>query len=252
MHARVSAVAIVGLMALGLTACAAPDDENRDQTLTVLAASSLTDVLTEIAQDFEATHPHVDVQLSFAGSSTLAQQVLEGAPADVIATANEATMRLVADELDIEPHVFATNVLTIVVPEGNPAGIDSVDDLTDASTRLVICAPQVPCGAATARVAEAAGVDLSPVSEEANVTDVLGKVASGEADAGIVYVTDIGRAEGVEAIALAHAEAGINLYPIAVLPGSGGAQDVTADAFVASVLSDAAEATLADAGFGIP
>ncbi|WP_062201825.1 molybdate ABC transporter substrate-binding protein [Demequina salsinemoris] len=252
MQARVGAVATVGLVALGLTACAAPDDESEDQTLTVLAAASLTDVFTEIAADFEETHPHVHVQLSFAGSSTLAQQVLEGAPADVIATANEATMALVADELDIEPHVFATNVLTIVVAEGNPAGIDELSDLTDDDTRLVICAPQVPCGAATALVAEAAGVELSPVSEEANVTDVLGKVASGEADAGIVYVTDIARAEGVEAVALPDAEAGVNLYPIAALPDGSGAEEVTADAFVAAVLSDASEQTLAAAGFGTP
>lgn len=246
-------LAVVGATALTLVACApsvAPQD--RPATLTVLAASSLADVMATIAAGFEADHPDVQVVVSFAGSSTVAAQVLEGAPADVLATADEASMAPVSVEFGIEPLIFATNTLTIAVPAGNPAGITGVDSLSDAGVALVVCAPQVPCGAATALVAEASGVTLSPVSEESNVTDVLGKVASGEAEAGIVYATDLARADGVEEIALAHADAAVNRYPIAALPGASGSPSQHAREFVAAVLSSEGRAALAAAGFGAP
>ncbi|WP_084073522.1 molybdate ABC transporter substrate-binding protein [Demequina sp. NBRC 110052] len=250
---RAPRFAAVGAAALALAACAPTAlPEGRPETLTVLAASSLAEVMTTIVSDFEADHPDVNVAVSFAGSSTLASQVLEGAPADVLATADEATMATVSDELEIEPQIFATNTLTIAVPAGNPGGITGVDSLSDAGVVLVTCAPQVPCGAATALVAEASGATLSPVSEESNVTDVLGKVASGEADAGIVYATDLARADGVEEVALEHADAVVNRYPIAALPHASGSPSQHAREFVAAVLSSEGRAVLAAAGFGAP
>ncbi len=250
---RASLVALAAVMCASVTACAAvPDDDAEEQTLTVFAAASLTEVFTQIADEFEASHPGVEVTLSFAGSSTLAQQVIEGAPADVLATANEATMAQVSDVMEIEPLIFASNTLTIAVPEGNPAGITGITDLTREDVRLVVCAPQVPCGTATETVERATRVALSPVSEESNVTDVLGKVASGEADAGIVYVTDIARADGVAQVDLEGSDVAVNLYPIAALPRDGDAPTMLADEFVAAVLSDASREILESAGFTTP
>lgn len=246
-------LAAVGAAVVTLAACAPIAlPEGRPETLTVLAASSLADVMITIVSDFEADHPDVNVAVSFAGSSTLASQVLEGAPADVLATADEATMATVSGELEIEPQIFATNTLTIAVPAGNPGGITGVESLSDAGVVLVTCAPQVPCGAATALVAESSGATLSPASEESNVTDVLGKVASGEADAGIVYATDLARADGVEEVALEHADAVVNRYPIAALPHASGSPSQHAREFVAAVLSSEGRAALAAAGFGAP
>ncbi len=252
MNRKLGLFATAAAVSLGLSACTASHAAEDGDTLTVFAAASLTDVFTQIADDFEHNHPGVEVSLSFAGSSALATQVLEGAPADVLATANEQTMAQVADQIDLETRIFATNVLTIAVPAGNPAGIESLADLTDPHARVVVCAPQVPCGAATQAVMEAQHVTLSPVSEEPNVTDVLGKVDSGEADAGLVYVTDLARANGVESIALDGADVAINRYPIAALPHDDTAASELAQEFVEAVLADDGLAHLADAGFGAP
>ncbi|WP_062289030.1 molybdate ABC transporter substrate-binding protein [Demequina phytophila] len=226
----------------------APGSE--DTTLWVLAAASLTDVLDEVATGFEAEHPGVDVVGNYAGSTDLAAQLLEGAPADVFVSADEATMDKVASLIEGAPTVVATNTLTIVVPEGNPAGVTGLADLADDALVTVVCAPQVPCGAATAAVAEDAGVALSPASEEQNVTDVLGKVSAGQADAGIVYVTDVARATGVEAVPIAGADEAVNRYPAAVL--SGAAQPALAEEFVDYLGGPEAQALLAAAGFGAP
>ncbi len=196
--------------------CAA---EQGETVLTVYAAASLGPAFEEIAADFEDTHD-VDVRLALGGSSALAAQLQEGADGDVAAFADEPTMqRLVDDGLASDPRLFATNRLTIAVPTGNPADVSDLADL--AGVRLVVCAPEVPCGAAAARVAEEAGVELRPVSEESSVTDVLGKVRSGEADAGLVYVTDVAAADGeVEEVPLPPSEAAVNAYPVAVLDGA--------------------------------
>jgi molybdate transport system substrate-binding protein len=234
--------------ALALSACAAGTPE-RTETLDVYAAASLTEAFTAIAADFEAEHPEVDVRLTFAGSSELAAQIREGAPADVFASANEAQMQAIAD-LVRSPREFASNTLAIAVPRGNPGHITGVDDLARPAIALVICAPQVPCGSATQTVAAASGLSLAPRSEESSVTDVLGKVAAGEADAGIVYVTDLARATGVDRVPLAHADAAVNRYPIAVVDDS----DVTelGEAFIAAVLGPDGAAELARLGFGPP
>ncbi|MFT4123783.1 MAG: molybdate ABC transporter substrate-binding protein [Microbacteriaceae bacterium] len=223
-----------------------------EQTLTVYAAASLTATFTEIADDFEADHPGVTVQLQFAGSADLVTQITEGAPADVFASADEANMAKLTDVgLAADPVDFATNVLEIAVPPGNPAGVGSLQDLADDSVTTVICAPEVPCGAATVMVEEAAGITIPAVSEESSVTDVLGKVTSGEADAGLVYVTDVaGAGDDVEGVEFDESASAVNTYPIAVLSDSGQAE--LAAEFVAAVTGSAGQAVLVAAGFGTP
>lgn len=221
--------------------------------LTVLAAASLKATFTELASTFEGAHPGTTVQLAFAGSSDLVAQLQQGAPGDVLATADTANMeKAAADNLvsgDARP--FATNSMTIAVPPGNPAGIESFDDLAEDGVTVVVCAPQVPCGAATERVEQSAGVSLAPVSEENSVSDVLGKVAAGEADAGVVYVTDVQGADGsVDGIPIPADINATNTYPIAVLAGA--AQPDLAAEFVDLVIGQEGQKVLEDAGFGPP
>lgn len=244
------ACALALLLPLPACGSAGSDDDRR---LVVLAASSLTAPFEEIADEFEAEHPGVEVRLSFAGSSDLVAQVREGAEADVLATADTRTMGeardagLAADA----PSIFAANTLVIAVPPGNPAGVRDLADLSRPGLDLVRCAPEVPCGAAADRVADAAGVRLAPVSEEQSVTDVLAKVRAGEADAGLVYVTDVRAADGeVDAVAIPEAAAAVNHYPIAALEGS--ERPDLARAFVDLVLGVVGRRTLADHGFGPP
>jgi molybdate transport system substrate-binding protein len=220
-------------------------------TLTVFAAASLTSGFTELAEVFEAQHPGTDVTVSFAGSSDLATQISQGAPADVFASADTRNMAKLggAGLLQGEPRTFATNTLAIAVPPDNPAGIGSFADLARAGTRLVTCARQVPCGAAAATLAEQHGTTLKPVSEENSVTDVLGKVISGEADAGLVYVTDVRSAgDRVESVPFPEAAGAVNSYPIAVLAGS--RNTTAAGAFLDLVASPEGQQVLAQAGFG--
>ena len=247
---------LVGAAALGLvTVLPGCDDDAaapQGETLTVYAASSLTATFTELADDFEAEHDGVTVDLAFGGSSDLVAQVQQGAPADVVATADTTTMaELTAEDLVEAPVDFATNHLEIAVPPGNPAGVRSLQDLAAPGLALVVCAPAVPCGAAATQVAEEGGVTLAPVSEEQSVTDVLGKVVSGEADAGLVYATDVLTAGAdVEGIRFPEARAATNTYPIAAVAGSEQA-GLAAD-FVALVTGDRGGAVLRDAGFGQP
>lgn len=168
--------------------------------LTVAAAASLDAAFTELLERFAAEHPEVDVRpLILDGSSTLVTQLREGAPFDVIATANEATMQSVSDLVE-RPEFFAVNYLVLAVGRGNPHGVRSLADLAERADseglRFVACAPQVPCGAAARTLLEPLETRLTPVSEEQNVTAVLAKVHSGEADAGLVYATDVLAAGG--------------------------------------------------------
>ncbi|WP_142045277.1 molybdate ABC transporter substrate-binding protein [Arthrobacter sp. SLBN-100] len=221
------------------------------QTLTVFAAASLKASFTELAKTYEAGHPGSTVTLSFAGSADLATQISQGAPVDVFAAADTKNMDKLqqAGLVDGEPRIFATNTLAIAVPRGNPAGIRSFADLAKPGIRLVQCAQQVPCGAATAAVEHQTGTDLFPVSEENSVTDVLGKVISGEADAGLVYVTDVTSAAGkVEAVPFPEAAAAVNSYPIAAL--ANGRNSVAAQAFLDLVTGPEGQQVLAEAGFG--
>jgi molybdate transport system substrate-binding protein len=251
--AATAAVLVVGALAACGGDAGGSTGDGGSTTLTVYAAASLTSTFEELAGDFEADHEGVDVQFNFAGSSDLVAQIQQGASADVIATADTANMdKLVADDLLAEEPVdFATNVLEIAVPPGNPAGVENLQDLSGAGLNLVICAPEVPCGAAAQGVAEAAGIELDPVSEEQSVTDVLNKVSVGEADAGLVYVTDV-IAAGDEVVGIPFPESAevVNQYPIATVADSDHA-DLAQD-FVDLVLGDTGQAVLADAGFGKP
>jgi molybdate transport system substrate-binding protein len=216
-------------------------------TVDVYAAASLTGAFGELADAFEAQHPGVAVSTVFDGSSTLVTQIAEGAPADVFASAAEANMRELGERA-IDPQVFATNTLVIAVPAGNPGAVRELADLARVTT--VLCAPEVPCGAASVRLLAAADVTVTPASSEQNVTAVLTKVAAGEADAGLVYATDVAADERVEAIMPEGAADVVNRYPIAVLDDAPDA--AAARAFVDLVLSAEGAAVLTRFGFGAP
>lgn len=248
-----AAVLGLGLVLAGCGNDGSSDDSSQAQTLTVFAAASLKSTFTELAKDFEADHAGVTVKLSFAGSSDLAAQITEGAPADVFAAADERTMGIVTDAGDATgtPEIFATNTMQIAAPADNPAGIESLKDLTASDVTLVICAPQVPCGAAAQGVFANAGIKVTPASEEQSVTDVLGKVTSGEADAGLVYVTDVkGAGDQVTGIEIPADDNVVNTYPITALAGA--ADDDLAASFVDFVTGDQGQKVLQDAGFGAP
>jgi molybdate transport system substrate-binding protein len=221
------------------------------RTLTVLAAASLTGTFTDLEKQFETGHPGVDVKLSFAGSSDLAQQVVNGSPADVFAAASDATMKTVTDAGLVAgpPKVFATNVLQIATAPGNPKAIAAFADLARPDLKVVVCAPQVPCGAAADKIEKATGVTLKPVSEEADVRSTLGKVTSGDADAGLVYVTDVAAAKGqVQGVSFPESARATTNYPIAVLEDAPQAQ--LAQEFEDVVTGDAGRKALEAAGFG--
>ncbi len=258
--------------ALTLTACSAADGTGPDApgaasrdgltgTLTVLAAASLTDVFTELAEQFETDNPGVEVELGFAGSSALAAQINSGAPADVFASANTDTMALVVDGAGLDTAwaadhgrdgaVFATNTLRIAVPPGNPAGVEDLADLSDDSVATALCAPEVPCGAATTAVTDAEGVEIAAVTLEQDVRAVLTKVELGEVDAGLVYATDVAAAgDAVEGVDFPESDSAVNAYPVGVLADA--ADPELAAAWVDLVLSDTGADALAAAGFGAP
>lgn len=246
-----------GVLAGAVTGCASASPTSSgvgsSGTVTVFAAASLKSTFTQLASDFEAKNPRTKVTLNFAGSSDLATQISQGAPADVFASADTQNMARLADAnlLDKAPANFATNVLEIVVPPSNPANIRSFSDLGKQGVKVVVCAPQVPCGAAAQAVEKTAGTTLTPVSEESSVTDVLGKVISQEADAGLVYVTDVKTAGGkVEGIPFPEAEQIVNTYPIATV-GSAKNKEL-AQAFIELVMGSEGREVLNDAGFGTP
>ncbi len=243
----------VALLLAGACAGPGPGTGTGTGTLTVLAAASLTDAFTTLGQRFEASHRgDTRVVFSFAGSSSLAEQVRAGAPADVVATADEATMeRLVADDLVETPQVFARNRLAIVVGSGDPKGIGSLADLGRGDITLVLCATEVPCGSLAARALEQAGVEPRPRSYEPNVKAVVSRVALGEADAGIVYATDVRAAgPGVAGVEIPPDQNLTTSYPVAAVKA--GRTRTTARSFISFVLSDAGRRVLDDAGFSAP
>lgn len=248
------ALTIVGLM---LTGCAAgapesPAPDAVEGTVTVLAAASLTDTFDALATSFESEYPGVDVVLGYGGSSALATQITEGAPADVFAAANESTMQVVVDAGDAQtPVVFATNTLELVVPAGNPARVTGLADLGNADLAIALCDPAVPCGSAAQALLASAGVTAQPDTLEQDVKAVLTKIELGEADAGLVYLTDVVAAGGaVEGIEVPEASDVVNRYPIAAL--SAAPNPVAARTWVDFVLSEAGQRALADAGFVAP
>ena len=202
---------------------ATTDSTLAEQTITVFAASSLTDAFTEIGAGFEAANPGTTVEFNFGSSSDLVESITGGdalGTADVFASADENNMDKLVDAEDnaAEPQVFTRNQAEIAVPAGNPAGVTGLEDFADEDLFLGVCAPDAPCGAYAQEIFDNAGVTPSIDTEEAKVTDVVAKVASGELDAGIVYVTDVlandDEVDGVEIPADVNVDA---VYPIATV-----------------------------------
>lgn len=229
---------------LACTACGSADG-----TVTVLAAASLTDVMSKVELRLERDDPGLDLQISYAGSSQIVQQVNEGVDADVLLLAGETALGgLDAGAQVAEPVFFATNTLTIAVAPGNSAGVTGVADLARGNVLVVLCAEQVPCGAAAATMFERAGVAPGVDSYEPDVRAVLSKIASGEADAGVVYVTDVGSATApVESIDIPDDVNVANRYPALVVGDSAAGAAVVADLQTPQV-----KALLEQAGFGLP
>jgi molybdate transport system substrate-binding protein len=221
--------------------------------LTVFAAASLTESFTQIGKDFEAANPGTKVTFNYAGSSALATQINQGAPADVFASASPTNMKTVTDAGDGDgtPTTFVKNQLVIAVPKGNPKHITGLADLTKAGVKVAECAAQVPCGAAATKALAAAGVKLTPVTLEQDVKSALSKVKLGEVDAALVYRTDAkAAASNVDGVEFPESAGAINSYPIVVLKGS--TNKTAAQAFVAYVLSGKGMSVLTAAGFQAP
>lgn len=244
---RAAAIMIV-LPAVMTTACAQQDVDVA--TVTVLAAASLTESFTEIREAFQEANPDIEVEISFGPSSGLVSQVLEGVDADVLATANTATMEQAVQGGSVQqPVTFATNSLTVAVPAGNPAGIDDFADLARPGVLVAVCDPRVPCGDAAQQVMAASGLPIEPVTYELDVKAVLAKVILDEVDAGMVYVTDVVAAGSRVREVMIPADISESLsYPIASIVDA--PQDGVGQRFIDFVLGEQAQSILAADGFG--
>jgi molybdate transport system substrate-binding protein len=221
--------------------------------ITVFAAASLTESFTALGEAFTAANPDASATFSFDASSGLVQQIIEGAPADVFASADTANMnKLTEPGLNgSDPVIFATNLLTIIVEPGNPTGITGVADLTNPDLNVVLCAAEVPCGRYANEIFANAGVTVTPVSLEQNVRGVVTKVTAGEADAGVVYVTDVTAAG--DAADMVEIPSDINAlaeYPVATVAASG--NQVVGEAFIEFLTGPDGQAIMAEYGFGAP
>ena len=254
---RVLGLCLAWLLLAG-TACGSGSGDGgaapaRNGALTVFATSSLTGSFTELGRQFEAKHPRAKLTFNFAATPALVSQISAGAPADVVALAAESEMKRLADGGLVGPsRVFATNRLAILVPEGNPQRIRSLADLARPGTAVVLCAVEVPCGALAAEALNRAGVAVRPRSYEANVKAVVSRVSMGEADAGVVYETEVkeagSKADGVK---LPPEQNVTTSYPIAPVKRPAN-NPRRADAFISFVLSEAGQRILVEAGFGPP
>lgn len=258
---------VVIIMATIAAGCAqnstGPPPAGAGATLNVFAAASLTDAFGEIGMAFEEANPGVTVAFNFGGSNQLATQIGEGAPADVFASADTAQMNAAVASGRIDPDapaIFVTNRLVVIYPADNPARIDELQELANPDTLLILAAGEVPVGRYSLAFLDLASADAefdptfkeavlgNVVSYEENVRSVLNKVALGEADAGIVYASDLVGVEGVASLAIPDALNVLAEYPIAPLNDS--ARGETAAAFVSYVLGEAGQAVLAEFGFG--
>ncbi|GIG39746.1 molybdate ABC transporter substrate-binding protein [Cellulomonas phragmiteti] len=222
-----------------------------DGTVVVLAAASLTDVVGEIAGQVERAHPGLTVRTAFGASSTLAAQVAAGAPADVLVTSSAETMGLATDAVGGSPVVVATNGLQLAVPAGNPGGVTSLADLADPGLTVALCAPEVPCGDLAVQVLARAGVTPAPDTYERDVRGVLARLRLDEADAGLVYRTDVvAGADAVEGIELPEAVQVVTEHLALASPTA--PRPEAAAVVVAALLGPAGRRVLADAGFGLP
>jgi molybdate transport system substrate-binding protein len=223
------------------------------KAIVVFAAASLRPAFTHLGEQFQTENPGARVDFDFAGSSELATQLTQGASADVFASADTAQMDTVAKAglTAGSPVNFASNTLVIVTAPDNPKQIRSFADLAKSGLKVVVCQQPVPCGSATGRIEDNTGVHLNPVSEEPSVSDVLTKVTSGEADAGLAYVTDaLNAGDKVTTVKFPEAAGAVNVYPIAVLKHA--AQPALARKFVDLVTGATGQKVLDQAGFAKP
>jgi molybdate transport system substrate-binding protein len=261
---RLASASLAAAMLVSLAACGSDDDKKDSDAgkssgatksaksvhLTVLAASSLTDVFKDEGSAYEKAHPGTKVAFSFAGSQELAAQVKQGSPADALVTADTKTMDGLKSQTG-SPSIIAKNRLVIVTEKGNPKKIDNLKDLADKNLKVVLAAPEVPVGNYSKQVLDAQKITVKPVSQEADVRAVLSKVELGEADAGIVYVTDAATAPGkVASVQIPDGQNAIASYPAATINSS---KNATAAAdFVRWLGSPEGQKILADAGFQKP
>lgn len=259
MHFRRAGAAMLGaVLATGLSGCGGSDasggdggSASGDQEIVVLAASSLTEAFGDLKRTFEANHRGVTVELQFDSSSVLAEQIIQGSPVDVLATADEKTMKTVTDA-DLaagDPQLFATNSLVIVTPPDNPGRIASIDDLGKDGVSYAACVPEAPCGNASAKLLGLSGVKAAAKTEEQNVKGVLTKVTLGEVDAGLVYKSDAQSAgDKVKTIDADNASQATNADPIVVLRS--GRNEAAANKWVALVTGAQGQKVLESYGFG--
>jgi molybdate transport system substrate-binding protein len=247
-HRHALAVLPAVLALLPLTACGGGGGST---TITVLAASSLTGTFTELGKTFESEHSGVTVKFAFDSSATLAQQATQGAPADVLATADQDTMKSAKSAQAAKPKLFASNVMVLATPASNPAHITKFSDLDRSGVKYVMCVTTAPCGAVGQALLDQDHITAKPASQEIDVKSVLAKLTEGEADAGLVYTTDaIAAGSQVRHLPIPGASKQITYYPIVTLDQS---QDSKlAQEFVDLVLSQRGQNLLRKAGFGAP
>lgn len=230
-------------------------DDAQTTLLYVAAASVLREAFADISDDFEAAHPHVEVRLAVAGSSELVSGIANGAPVDVLATADEAAMDTARQYIVGAPVPFASTTMVIAVPLGNPAAVTSLADLSRPDVDVVICAPQVPCGAAASQIRNRTGTTWNVRSEELAVAGVLAKVTAGEADAGVVYATDVAAGGGAATAVPIPPELNVTVRSTMAEVANPEAASTTSQAarqFMSAVLSPEGQQTLADYGFAPP
>ncbi|HZF87541.1 molybdate ABC transporter substrate-binding protein [Streptomyces sp.] len=254
---RIAGAGVAALLTLSACSSSSDDDATENSrspklsgTVTVFAAASLEESFQTLGAEFERQHPGTEVSFNFGGSDSLAAGITNGAPADVFAAASPKTMAVVTDRDGTagRPVTFVRNQLQIATLPGNPEKISALEDLTEPGLKVVLCDTEVPCGAAAQRALDAAGLDLEPVSYEQDVRGALTKVELKEADAAVVYRTDV-RAAGdkVEGVDFPESADAVNDYPIALLKDAPHAQ--AAKAFIALVRSAEGQKVLTDAGF---
>lgn len=250
--ARQAALLLAGLLlAVALVTASCGSGANGRQSILVMAAASLTDAFAEIEVAFEAAHPQVDVQLNLAGSASLREQILQGAPADVFASANEQTMQAVVDAgFAMEPTPFASNELVIAVPVTNAAEVRELGDLADDGLLVGLCAAGVPCGDFARQALAQAGVQAAVDTNEGDVRALVTKIAADELDAGIVYATDAQADPEVTGIAMPGSVDLQITYPIAALSES--SNPPAAELFIDFVTGQPGQDILASYGFGSP
>jgi molybdate transport system substrate-binding protein len=253
LRSRIRLAAVLAVAALVLAACGGGDDTSSGGSsvspneIKVFAAASLTAAFTKIGEDFTAANGGTKVTFNFAGSQALATQIRQSAPADVFASADTTNMDKVKDLVGT-PQNLASNLLAIVVEKGNPKGVKGLHDLANSDLKVVLAAEEVPAGKYAKQILDKAGVKLTPVSQEDNVKAVVTKVSLGEADAGIVYVTDVtAGGDRVEGVDIPEDQNVTAIYPIATVKATK-AQD-KAQAFMDLVLSGQGQQVLEQYGF---